>query len=556
MKRFLLVALCATSVICAGSFETWDAAKIFEEFLPNFQIHTGLGNGLETEGYWYSYKDNNISGSSVIVWPVSTDLFYSNESLDPVIMECKGLAGTAILSKGSYEYDPYVAVGFNVVGETSDTNPAPDIGDASAWSGLCVTYMSDTDIALELGLGETVDSTINYANPAITLPAAKATDYFSPNGKDGNKVVVNWSDFKQPSWYDGAVKIDGETAAKQLAAVHFKIQAEPGEYNFNICAIGPKDGTCPEKCGKSTSAGPFITWNGADDDAPDQIQTGLDNGTGTSGFWFTYTDYGDGGQSIVHWDIDINPEPPFTLEPIIYECKGICGTARLSKGTLTYNPFVGLGFNVAGEISEKDWTLATGDASTWNGLCVTYTSDTDIALELGLGEKIDSTMNYANPAVTLPASQTDKRVVVSWSDFKQPSSYNGAVKFDGETAAKQLAMIRFKIQAEEGDYRFNICAVGPKDGTCPEKCGMPSAGIQIARGTSAVSAILNGRTLGFTGIKSTATVEVMNSLGQVVARGAIEGTAPTLNLAHLDAGIYMVRVNGKNVNFAKKIVLR
>ena len=88
MKRFLLVALCATSVICAGSFETWDAAKIFEEFLPNFQIHTGLGNGLETEGYWYSYKDNNISGSSVIVWPVSTDLFYSNESLDPVIMEC------------------------------------------------------------------------------------------------------------------------------------------------------------------------------------------------------------------------------------------------------------------------------------------------------------------------------------------------------------------------------------------------------------------------------------------------------------------------------------
>ena len=308
-------------------------------------------------------------------------------------------------------------------------------------------------------------------------------------------------------------------------------------------------------------AGPFITWNGADDDAPDQIQTGLDNGTGTSGFWFTYTDYGDGGQSIVHWDIDINPEPPFTLEPIIYECKGICGTARLSKGTLTYNPFVGLGFNVAGEISEKDWTLATGDASTWGGLCVTYTSDTDIALELGLGEKIDSTMNYANPAVTLPLSKTDKRVVVSWSDFKQPPSYDGAVKFDGEAAAKQLAMVRFKIQAEDGDYRFNICAVGPKDGTCPEKCGIPTPpnDIKIVRGTSAVSAILNGRSLGFTGIKTSATVEVMNSLGQVVMKGAINNAtsnAATLNLAALDAGIYMVRVNGKNVNFAKKIVLR
>ena len=303
-------------------------------------------------------------------------------------------------------------------------------------------------------------------------------------------------------------------------------------------------------------AGPFITWNGADDDAPDQIQTGLDNGTGTSGFWFTYTDYGDGGQSIVHWDIDINPEPPFTLEPIIYECKGICGTARLSKGTSAYNPFVGLGFNVAGEISEKDWTLATGDASTWGGLCVTYTSDTDIALELGLGEKIDSTMNYANPAVTLPLSKTDKRVVVSWSDFKQPSSYDGAVKFDGEAAAKQLAMVRFKIQAEDGDYRFNICAVGPKDGTCPEKCGIPTPpnDIKIVRGTSAVSAILNGRTLGFTGIKSTATVEVINSLGQVVMKSAINNA--TLNLAHLDAGIYMIHVTGKAVNFTNRIVVR
>ncbi|WP_405325253.1 T9SS type A sorting domain-containing protein [Fibrobacter sp.] len=307
-------------------------------------------------------------------------------------------------------------------------------------------------------------------------------------------------------------------------------------------------------------AGPFITWNGADDDAPDQIQTGLDNGTGTSGFWFTYTDHVDGGTSIVHWDIDISPEPPlFSLEPVIYGCKGICGTARLSKGTLTYNPFVGLGFNVAGEISVNDWALSTGDASTWGGLCVTYTSDTDIALELGLGEKIDSTMNYANPAVTLPASQTDKRIVVSWSDFKQPSSYNGAVKFDGDAAAKQLAMVRFKIQAEDGDYRFNICAVGPKDGTCPEKCGMPSSGIQIARGVSTVNAILNERTLGFTGIKSTATIEVMNSLGQVVMKGAINNAtsnAATLNLAELDAGIYMVRVSSKNVNFAKKIVLR
>ena len=76
---------------------------------------------------------------------------------------------------------------------------------------------------------------------------------------------------------------------------------------------------------------------------------------------------------------------------------------------------------------------------------------------------------------------------------------------------------------------------------------------------SAPKSILNGRMLGFTGIKSTATAEVMNSLGQVVMKGAINNAtsnAATLNLSALDAGIYMVRVNAKNINFAKKIVLR
>ena len=312
----------------------------------------------------------------------------------------------------------------------------------------------------------------------------------------------------------------------------------------------------------STFAGPFITWNGADENAYNicRVETGLLNETEMSGFWFTYGDDGEGGASKVYWDVDPCRDCSiYWLEPIIDDCKGMCGTAILNKWNSPHTAFTGIGFNVVGQLSEKDWTLVTGDASSWGGLCVTYTSDTDIALELGLGEVTDSIINYANPAVNLPASKTSNRMVFSWSDFKQPSSYDGDVKIDGETAAKQLATVKFKIQAEDGNYRFNICAVGPKDGTCPEQCGMSSAGIQIVRGTSAVKAILNGRTLGFTGIKSTATAEVLNSLGQVVMKGSINNAtnnAATLNLATLNAGIYMVRVSGKNVNFAKKIVLR
>lgn len=318
------------------------------------------------------------------------------------------------------------------------------------------------------------------------------------------------------------------------------------------------------------AAGTFETWNGADSFY--RVETGLGNQTDTYGLWFTYGDDGDGGTSNIIWDMPLNPEyTEDALAPIIDECKGVCGTAHLGKGTLTYAPFVGAGFLVVGETSETDQTIAAGDASSWGGLCVTYTSDIDLQLELGLGETMDSTINYANPAVTLPAAKSadilspngtnGNKVVVSWSDFKQPTSYNGTVKFDGEQAAKQLVIVRFKMQADPGAYRFNICAVGPKDGTCPEKCGTSSEemGIKIARGTNETAAtkvILNGRTLGFTGIKSTATAEVLNSLGQVVARGAIEDAASTLNLSHLDAGIYMVRVVGKSTNFTNKIVLK
>ena len=310
-------------------------------------------------------------------------------------------------------------------------------------------------------------------------------------------------------------------------------------------------------------AGTFETWIGAD--YATRVETGLGNETNTYGIWYDFNDSFNGGESKIVYPVQpcheyYSCEPHF-MDAVIADCEGVCGTATLFRGTSTQKPFSGMGFNIVGEASSTDKTLVAGDASAWDGLCVTYTSDTDISLELGLGDTIDSTMNYANPAVNLPASKTDKKIVVSWSDFKQPSWYDGSVKFDGETAAKQLVGIHFKIQAEPGDYKFRICAVGPKDGTCPEKCGIPTPpdDIKVARRVSAVNAFLNGRTLGFTGIKSSATVEVMNSLGQVMMKGVINGAmdnAATISLASLNAGIYMVRVSGKNVNFAKKIVLR
>ena len=301
----------------------------------------------------------------------------------------------------------------------------------------------------------------------------------------------------------------------------------------------------------ASAAFAFTTWLGSEE-LP-QVDTGIGNDTETAGYWFSYGDKDDGGNSSVTWGGPVGNEYDDTaLDNVIIACKGVCGTATLDKGKLTYQPFVGIGFNVVGETSTTDKTPAAGDATAWGGVCITYTSDAGPNLELGLGGTVDATIGYANPAAVLPKSTAGTKKVLAWSDFKQPSWWKGDTKIDGPTAAGQLVAIKFKIQNAPGDYAFNICAIGPFDGTCPATCEGGNA-IKAVRGASSVKAILSGRSLSIAGVKTAATAEVLNLQGQVVAKGDVSSA---LNLSSLDAGVYMVRVAGKSVNFSNKIVLK
>ena len=302
-------------------------------------------------------------------------------------------------------------------------------------------------------------------------------------------------------------------------------------------------------------AGGFETWLG---DAP-QIQTGLGNETNTHGYWYSYNDNDDGGTSKIVWPVESDSYNAYdgSMDPVIEHCGGICGSAVLDKGILTYNPFVGIGFNVVGE--DASGNPVPGDASAWGGLCITYTSSVAPSLELGLGD-FDATIGYANPSFSLAkAASAHANKVIPWSSFTQPSWYKGTTKITGEEAAKQLVSVKFKIQAASGNYAFNICAIGPYDGTCPSTCDccgpiFPYA-INSVRGPSNVKAILWGRNLGISGVNSAVMVEVKNVQGQVVAKGSIDNNA-TLDLSSLNVGVYMVQVTGKSVNFVDKIVLR
>ena len=298
--------------------------------------------------------------------------------------------------------------------------------------------------------------------------------------------------------------------------------------------------------------GVFDLWKGSD--GLPQVLTGIGNESETAGYWFSYDDSGDKGGSKVIWadgTVELgNGDSPDALDNVILWCNGVCGTAVLDKGKLSYNPFVGIGFNVVGEIAKGEGNPQPGDASAWGGVCITYKSGAAPALELGLGDEVDASIEYANPAAQLPKSTDGTMKQLVWTDFKQPTWYKGTTKMSGPDASKQLVALKFKIQAQSGEYPFNICAIGPNGAACPETCE-PIDAIKAVRGASAAKAILSGRTLSFSGVKAGA-VEVLNLQGQVVAKGEVSSA---LSLANLDAGVYMVRVAGK-VNFTNKIVLK
>ena len=456
--------------IVSTAFPTWLGADGVS------RVNTLLDNGYGNSGYWYSYADDSDGGASRVDWPAS--VYTSLDSLAAIVEHCSGICGTAILDKGKLTYQPFVGIGFNIVGG----KPEPEAGDATAWGGLCISYISAAAPTLELGLGD-LDAMIGYANPAAAL--TKSTT--------GTSKHLAWTDFKQPSWYKGFTKISGAEAAAQLVSVKFKIQAAAGSYGFNICAIGPYNGTCPATCSakttstvktSSSSSVPrsssskarssssvksvstaFPTWIGANGDS--RVDTRLDNGSKTSGYWFTYSDDADGGGSRVVWPVSVKSSLD-SLDAIVNHCNGICGSAVLDKGTLTYQPFVGIGFNVVGE--DITGFPEPGDASAWGGLCITYTSEAAPTLELGLNDYIEAAIGYATPAAALTKSTVGNTKSLAWSDFKQPSWYKGSTKITGAEAAKQLVNVKFKIQAAAGSYDFNICAIGPYNGSCPSTC--------------------------------------------------------------------------------------
>ena len=221
----------------------------------------------------------------------------------------------------------------------------------------------------------------------------------------------------------------------------------------------------------------FDVWNGKTDY---KINTGNEN----TGYWFSYGDDAEGGLSTITWPVPMGNEySDNTLDAVIEQCGGLCGTVEL-RGSETM-PWAGIGFTLAEEGS-------TVDISAWGGICVTYASEypVNVYLNVDVGG-IDTISNVspfmAYPMITLPKTVTNAPTLknmlgsdvaitrcAKWSDFKVSSwaEYNKAKLskvYSGEEAAKEIKAINFVFMGNsDGKGNFNIIGVSTYDENLPQ----------------------------------------------------------------------------------------
>ena len=220
--------------------------------------------------------------------------------------------------------------------------------------------------------------------------------------------------------------------------------------------------TLPTVILAKSASGCFQTWNGID--GKERVLTELDNGSETSGYWFFYKDDIDGGMSIIEI-------PEESVEDVLQTCGGLCVSFALDKGTLDYNPYVGVGFNLAGMIDNE---VQPVDASKMGGIVVAYTSDLSMNVEMGFTDDVEKELKYDVPYMTLPKATAMKTIEIPWSEFRQAGWGTGKI-ISGEEGARKLASLKFKIQDKSGQKgKFNIIGVAPYDPTCSYESPAPA----------------------------------------------------------------------------------
>lgn len=198
------------------------------------QVNTGADGMYQYEvcekttmGYWYDYDDRNNQGGSSVWYPYDTTGYYGSY-VAPMVAELGYLLigydlkdPTLTGQEAEYNYN-FIGFGFNV--KDGDQTPF----DISGTEGLCVTYMSDDAVSLEVMEKESGDDAC-----AVSLKKASTP----------TTIDFAIADFAQPKWATN--KIECSAAFKAAQAIKFKVDGGAADLAgvLRVFSIGPK-GTC------------------------------------------------------------------------------------------------------------------------------------------------------------------------------------------------------------------------------------------------------------------------------------------------------------------------
>jgi len=173
------------------------------------------------------------------------------------------------------------------------------------------------------------------------------------------------------------------------------------------------------------------------------------------GWWYTYTDKGDGGNTKITWPNGYDDDDSFVW-PSVLATAGL--KAKVTFGTAIDYPYAGLGFDLV----DADDSYA--DITDWDGLCVIYNTAQPLYLQVKpTAEK--ATTGYNNPRAVLPSTDSKNKIIdIDWSFFTQENGWGKEVTT--ASVLKKASKITFKLSGEAGSSNtFIIYAIGKK-GTC------------------------------------------------------------------------------------------
>ena len=429
-----------------------------DEYVP---VKTGLDpDDKYGAGYWYNFGDSFKGGKSFIEFPINDDDQLNEwENIVRLIGECGGYCGAFVLDRGSAN-EAYAGFGFNVAGveDPMKSNPIDGVreGDISDWGGVCVTYAADQDVYLELEADSAalyevkLDKSIDFVEKCVTWNELNAEE----SSKHARSIRLKMKSTEKMTGHltvsaigkydaNGACEIEGYAyvipdGMRSFLAGTIVLRSSSSEQSASSGSSASGNCEAPQTVSEM--------WNGFALPLT-YVETGLDNGTETSGYWFSFGDEESGNGKVVY---PSTPGIDYTTTDQVFDyCMGVCGSLEFSK-----EGYLGVGFHVAGVVDPMDDNslVAKANISSWGGLCVTYASESDLEVVLTYAQTSGFGDFSRMPKTTLPKSIELRTECVDWEKFMSGFS---------EVSTTFMTSILFAVQGDANTKsRFNIRGVG------------------------------------------------------------------------------------------------